>query len=287
MKTHEMPALQRSAGAAAATAQKVFLELNGAQLALLSVTALLAGWTPQTIDTQRLVAGGVCILMFAAFLANIALKVGHFDDKWFRCRALAENVKSAMWYFVMSPAQERTRSEARYLQQIQDIQARLPLAKELAVHRIEGPILTEWMSHVQALSRADKLKVFLERRLADQKKWYQRQARTNALRETQWQWIVFLLEAAAIVIAAEQTWRPGQYGLVGGLAAIGAAFVAWMQTKRYSDLANSYSVAAEDLRRIADSQAAPATDEELTQLVDEVERAVSREHSVWLARRLV
>ena len=286
MNPDDEPALKRSAGAASDAAQRVFLRLSTLQLGLLATTAVIAGWRPLASSGQRAGAVAVCGLMFVAFLISIALKLGHFDDKWFRCRALAENVKRAMWYFVMSPANERTAREADYRQQIEDIQDRFPLAKDLAAHRVEGPLVTEWMNWVHGMPLDGKLQQFKLHRIQDQTTWYQTNASSNAKRESRWQWLVFVIEAAAILLAGMQVWGLWLFNAVGGLAAIGAACVAWSQTKRHSDLANSYAVAAEDLRRIAERWGSPRSDDELRQLVDYVERAVSREHSVWLSRRV-
>lgn len=64
-----------------------------------------------------------------------------------------------------------------------------------------------------------------------------------------------------------------------------AGFIAWMQTKRFSDLGISYSIAAGDLRRIAEERAHVETESDVELLVKEVEAAVSREHSIWMAHR--
>jgi hypothetical protein len=65
-----------------------------------------------------------------------------------------------------------------------------------------------------------------------------------------------------------------------------AGAIAWMQTKRFSDLDVSYSIAANDLRRISAERKNAETEEDVQILVKEIETAVSREHSMWLTRRI-
>ena len=132
-----------------------------------------------------------------------------------------------------------------------------------------------------------EVRLYRQERVADQIAWYQQHAGHNARMETRWQWIVFVIEFIAILYAALQAWRLCSFNLLSGLAAMGTAFVAWSQTRRHSDLANGYGVAVEDLRRISAANAGALTDAEVERFVRDVEIAISREHSMWLARRTV
>ena len=62
--------------------------------------------------------------------------------------------------------------------------------------------------------------------------------------------------------------------------------LAWSQLKRFSDLATTYAVAAEDISRISVKYSTVETQEDLDAMVSDVEDAVSREHSMWLTRRV-
>jgi hypothetical protein len=286
MKVENEPAFKRTADAASGAAQRSFLQLSEAQLSLLAATAVVSGWTPVSDNWQRAAAILICLLMTAALAVNLWLRQGRYDDTWFRCRALAENIKSAMWYFIMSSSNQQPENEREYLRQIEEVQERLPgLDKELSLHRVEGPMVTHWMRHAQALPTEEKLDLFRAERVQDQIEWYQSKAAFNAWREKQWQAAIFILEFIALVYAGLYAWKLWQFNAVGGIASTSAAFLAWTQTKRHSDLANGYAVAAEDLRRIAAKREHAASDSEIQKFVREVETAVSREHSMWLARR--
>jgi hypothetical protein len=87
-------------------------------------------------------------------------------------------------------------------------------------------------------------------------------------------------------VAAYQACQLKEMNLVGGVASIGTALIAWSQRKHSSDLDTSYPIAAGDLRRIGEVRLKVETQEQLDLLVQEVETAVSREHSMWLARRV-
>ena len=84
--------------------------------------------------------------------------------------------------------------------------------------------------------------------------------------------------------------------LTGAFSAVAAASMAWLQMKRYQDLAQAYAlvahelglieVQAEDVRRLIETQAQRVHREEhLASFVANAENAISREHTMWVARR--
>ena len=64
-----------------------------------------------------------------------------------------------------------------------------------------------------------------------------------------------------------------------------AAFVAWLQLKRHQELANSYALAAQELSFIAEQIQRVETAGEFSKFVSDAENAISREHTLWAARR--
>jgi hypothetical protein len=132
-----------------------------------------------------------------------------------------------------------------------------------------------------------KLRLFREGRLEDQREWYLRKSQQSGRLEKRWFSAIFVIEFIAVAYAAFQIWKLWEFNAVGPIAATSAGFVAWIQTKRFSDLALSYGIAAGDLRRIAAQWENASTEADVEMLVKEVEVAISREHSLWLSRRAV
>jgi hypothetical protein len=285
----EFPAVRESADRASASAQRTFLQLSTAQLALLSLTAFIAGLGVKTSTNQRLLAWSIFGTMLLTLCVASALRIGRFDDRWFRCRAYAENFKSIVWRYVMSAHCSDRANITKYLDETRQLSARLPeLQKEFArFSSSETQLITEWMRTAQALTLPEKLKLYRASRLDDQISWYSNKARLNAQFETRWFWAAFVIEFSVIVLSLIQASTLMEFNPVGGIAAVGTAVIAWSQIKRFSDLGTSYAIAAEDLRQIAATHQDVSTQDELDLLVQEVETAVSREHSMWLARRII
>jgi hypothetical protein len=279
------PALQRAADDASHGAQRTFLLLNKIQLILLVAATFASGWDSASISIQRYLAIATSIFMLVVLAISSALRIGRFDERWFRCRIFAEHARAAVWFFITSPSREVARKE--YFQAIRNLRQELPdLAREFTVDDSSEYLITDWMQASQALPVHQKITLYEETRLNNQITWYRAKGQLHLLREKQWFWTIFITEFFALGCSAIQAWLLWHFDLVGGIAALSASFVSWSQTKRFSDLGTSYAVAADDLRRTRKIYDEIEKDVELEQLVKQVEMIISREHAMWRARRV-
>jgi len=69
------------------------------------------------------------------------------------------------------------------------------------------------------------------------------------------------------------------------MGAAAAAAAAWLQTKDHANVAQAYAVAARELWAIEQRLGEPRDEREWADFVESAERAISREHTLWLARR--
>ena len=69
------------------------------------------------------------------------------------------------------------------------------------------------------------------------------------------------------------------------LVAIAASILSWMQAKRFSELASSYSLAAHEISLINEQSLRSTTDNDFSIFVGDAENAFSREHTQWVARK--
>ncbi len=268
-----------------------YLRLTKVNLLLLMATVAISGWPTTAPEALRRVAFGSAILMLVALTISIIQRVRRLDDQWFKCRAIAENVKSAAWFFALQPnpqgAIDRREHEDRFLEEVEKIRQRFPeQAARLAGHHTGGTEITQWMRSTQELPLADKLALLKKERIQDQISWYDRKAKSNVGREGLWAYCFIVLESTAVAAALLQVWMLWRYSTAGVVATVAAAALTWAQTRRYSDLANSYAVAAQDLRLLLERSDRVGDPSSFLALVKDVEMAISREHSMWLGRRV-
>lgn len=290
MTDADHPALWRSSSAAARGCQWWFLCWVRVHLGLLAATGLLAAWIPVDEKTDHVVSGTIAFLMFAALIVGLVLRLAHMDDAWFRARAFAENAKGAAWRFMMKPkpgvvAEDETEEKA-FLEELQQVRGRFPqVEKHLSKYDKGGEELTAKMREVRAMSMADRLTFYKQFRLQDQIDWYRQKAKANVDAESRWFALILVAEALAIVAAVVRVLTVHEFNPTGGIAAVAACFLAWSQTKRFSDLANTYGVACRDLNGLRTRAEHVHDEAALQQFVAEVETAVSREHRLWVERR--
>jgi hypothetical protein len=167
-----------------------------------------------------------------------------------------------------------------------EVQERLgEVRKDILFQDTEGPLVTDWMRACQQLTLPEKIALYRKYRLTEQERWYRLKSQWNSRRERWWFGGLFVFEFAAVGFAALQAWQLWPINVIGTIAAISAGLLAWGQAKRFSDLALSYGIAADDLAKIAAERRMVKTEQELALLVKDTETAVSREHSLWLSKR--
>jgi biotin-(acetyl-CoA carboxylase) ligase len=119
----------------------------------------------------------------------------------------------------------------------------------------------------------------------DQKQWYSTKANFNATNSTKWFALTTILQLLAVTLAIIQAVMGG-LGLnaVSIITTCIAVATAWSQMRRHDELAKTYALAAQELGELESiGQTLNAAD--FSQLVEQVEEAISREHTMWCARR--
>lgn len=275
----EYPAFHAAASRGAAKAQQAFIGTTAAHLIALIVAAVL-GVVPDT----RAGVVSASLLVVSLFL-SVVQKVSKFDDRWFVCRALAENVKSAAWHYVMD-TREEAKARSNLLTELGEIRKRFPEHRaHLAGTGIEGENVTQWMRDSASMTWTEKLALYKQHRIDDQVAWYAKKSSANGRQESVWAIGILALEFVAAILALLAALLGWGISPAAPLATLAAAGVAWSQTKRFSDLATSYRVAADDLQLLRESVIGVQDEGALRGFVRDVEHAISREHSIWRARR--
>lgn len=80
-------------------------------------------------------------------------------------------------------------------------------------------------------------------------------------------------------------WPDLVFSAAGVLAAVTAGFWAWLQVRQHQALSSSYGLARHELGLIEAKFHHIQGDSQLPQLVVDGENAISREHTMWVAKR--
>jgi hypothetical protein len=234
------------------------------------------------------------VLIGAAFLVGLVvslwLQKRRPDRTWFEGRALAESVKSLAWRYSMGvPPYAKDANEAaidqafraQYTALLGDI--KIP-ASRLPPDGI-GEAVTAKMRETRARAPAERKAEYIEQRLNDQRSWYRNRAKDNESAARVWMTLVSALQVGGLVLVGFTLGGSLNMNPFGLLAATISSSAAWLQVRRHQELADAYAAATVDLDLIAGTTDAVDTDEELQKFVDDAEEAMSREHTVWRAKR--
>jgi conflict system pore-forming effector with SLATT domain len=228
----------------------------------------------------------------ASILLTLYLKAQKPDQLWYGGRAVAESAKSMAWRYVTGaapylaglPSAEVDKKFILALESI--VKERRQLSFGFGGEFSEQPQISDRMRSVRAGALADRKQTYLAERISDQRVWYGNQAKSNRSAEGLYFGVVFASQLAALASAiALVRWPDSNVRLTGFFASLASALIAWLQLKQHKELAQSYSVAELELGFIEEKARHVTTEQEFSDFVSDAENAISREHTLWIARR--
>lgn len=284
----EFPALYAAANAASLTGQQGYKWLVVADLGLLAIAAFvtMASQVDKNAATwSRAIAAALLAL---ALLAKAVARMRSYDSQWFDGRAVAETVKSATWRYAMhaAPFTNAVGAHAAFTATLREtLQARPSLVPYLYQVPANGRQMTPEMEQIRAAPLAARKALYIEKRLADQIGWYAGRAASSTSSASRWFWVGIVAQGLALVVAIVLIERPELPDFVAALTTVAAAAAAWTQFRRHDELSKSYSLAAHELAFLRSEVESSTGEESFRKAVAATEDAISREHTMWMAKR--
>ncbi len=292
MQCEDYPSLLRGSDAAAASAQRTHSRLQGVHLGSLIASAGFGAFAPVAAGAAVVwIYTVVAIILLVDLVVLMAGSVRQYDKAWFECRAIAGSVKTLTWRFMMGahPFRDSLPAEVdkAFIAQMKKIRkARPDCCKHLADVTADGTAITDVMQQVRQQTFDERKSFYIQERLRNQKSWYSKSAKQHKRRGEQWFWLTCCLQFLALAVAIVQAISGGfGYALVPVLTTCAAAAAAWSRMRRHDELAQTYSVVAQELAEIEALVSGSVGENDFLQLLEQVEGAISHEHTMWSARR--
>ena len=244
-----------------------------------------------TINGFRYNIGGA--LAAVAFLVGIGvagyLLITRPERVWYESRAAAESIKTLAWQYcvrggIFNNADDLDARQFGRL--VRRIVRGLRYAGLTTVGGNEA--VTAGMREIRSLPIGERREIYRAQRIVDQSAYYATKARKNRNWARQWAFGAMALQAAGVVLAFLKAFNVLDADLLGVAATAAAGILAWVQTKDCQNLADSYVIAANELAAIlgeAETHPEVLSPSEWSTFVRGGEQAISREHTLWLARR--
>lgn len=285
MQTEDYPALYASSDELSARAQRRFHVLLRSNLALLVLAALLSvGATDHW---------GLAVLQATTLLLALATTVASYfyrsERVWYSARALAESIKTLAWRFM-------ARAEPFDLDDLQaDRLLQNRLAETIRQNRslagrfqtgLARPQVSDEMRRVRSLNLADRISFYRLHRIVDQRNWYAAKATHNVRNGALFFYLVVAANGIAVVFALLKIRFPESgYWPTDVLVTLASAILAYIQSKRFSELAASYALTAHEIGIVEEQLRFVVEEADFSSFVGDAENAFSREHTQWEARK--
>jgi hypothetical protein len=288
----DYPALFCAADRRSAAAQRTYICLTGGILSLLVAGAALAAVSGLLDSCKSAFAITSAVLLAISLALSTYAKATAPERAWYGGRALAESVKSVAWRYMTGARPypltgDQSRVDAHFIADLQSIlKERSHLAFTLGGEFIDKPQISEAMRALRASGLETRKAAYVCERISDQRRWYGNNARRNRSAKDSYFSVIWLTQLAALLSAIALVRRPDStVRLTGLFTSLASALVAWLQVKQHQELAQSYAIAEWELGLIEEQARDVRSNEELSSYVTDAEKAISREHMLWIARR--
>lgn len=235
------------------------------------------------------------LIIFFLFLMGIIRQLiamkKQFERKWFAFRAVAESIKSLSWQYAMACGDfnESNPDVSRlFLQRIERIKEIFQINPDPETISIESSNdLKQSMIEAREMGWQNKKKIYIKERLEDQIKWYTNKAKINKNRSDLYDWIIITFQIVGILISLVLLFI---HPIVNGAPALAftvtliVSIIGWSRSKQHAELVEPYLNAARELNDIRQEIKLAGGEAGFQILVEEAEHAISREHTMWLAK---
>lgn len=243
------------------------------------------------VGSRNYNGGGIvsCLAFLAGLIFAGFLLYFRPERAWYENRAAAESIKTLCWQYCVKGGifgSDDAKDGLLFERMVLSILDRLDHAGLVASGGNET--VTDEMTAFRSLPLERRREIYREQRVLDQNTYYAGKARKNRALARGWALVAIFLELIGLVLGVFKAFAVFDADLLGVFATAAAGAIAWVQTKDCQNLSDSYQVATNELAVIlheARSHPATITDEQWAAFVAGGERAISREHTLWLARR--
>jgi hypothetical protein len=284
------PALFQSADASSVAGQRSYRRLVEIELGFVLAGAMFGTLGAFVSGPRTAFASLATICLLGSMAMKFVNRYADSTARWFDGRAVAETVKTLTWRYMMRvPPYGSDSSADRLLADdlIAAMRARAELRQSLTDVPTDARQITPVMRAVRELPFHDRRQLYIDQRLSNQTAWYHGKAIANMRNARRWFWLSLIGQGAAALIAFTSIFEPELplSSLVGFFAALATAATAWTQLGRHDELSKSYALAYQELIAIRTLAERVASQAALQEVVNDGEGAISREHTMWVAKR--
>ncbi|PEC41862.1 hypothetical protein CON11_26415 [Priestia megaterium] len=244
------------------------------------------------LNNNAIVTSLNMIIILCIIISVVCTAIVHnskLQKLWYDGRAVAESLKTMSWKYITCTTpydsnknlKEASDTYSRSLEIIfenhKEIMNRVNLSSP--------DMITCEMENLRGLDLSQKRMLYIEQRIKQQLQWYDNNSKNNLKFKSFWFIAAVGLQILALIsVFYVYSNSSLSSDLVGLFSAASTSIISWIQVKRYQELHEAYSTTALELSYIY-NKGKQINNEDLQEFVDDAEKAISREHTLWIARR--
>ncbi|WEV68911.1 DUF4231 domain-containing protein [Bifidobacterium sp. ESL0775] len=233
---------------------------------------------------------------FIALLFLICAAIYRFvekpEQKWYVLRAFAESLKTLSWKFVMHAEPfnvDDQGAESLYRERVKklmDSESNKDVISFLPDPNNHG-IIRNSMKDFRNKTDSERQDLYLQKRIDEQESWYQYKARRNQISSSvSFGILIFIISIALALVMKNLFCNINDANLpLEVLITAAVSLITWTESKRFSELAKSYRVTANDIDFVRDGFEQTVKRDGISSTVADAEQAFSREHAEWISRK--
>lgn len=287
MTEKDYPNIFAAADSASKRAQNRYVGLNISILSLIVLTTI----STLVSDAPKWLSILSSILLVISTIFTVLIFFFKPEKTWYDGRAIAESAKSLTWKFMMgvtpfSYSLTTEQAEEKLIKNLKQIIGQKKEFYKLIGEQFgEREQITSRMIENREMSFSDKVQLYSSARLEEQRKWYAKKSKLNRKNKNIALSCLIAFQIFAITTLVMEIYDSIEFTLTPLLATLATSTIALLQLKRFQELTESYGITATELSLIKSKTRHIKNEEDLENFVDDAETAISREHTLWLARR--
>lgn len=229
------------------------------------------------------------ILLLINLLLNWWIQTEKMDNLWYDYRSIAESIKTLTWKYMLKVTPfsgDESDCAKEFRRRVKKIFNNKMISKKNQVIPANKQFITNDMKEIRQYDLQSRASIYTKYRIQDQADWYEKKSEYNKKMGIIFFMCYMVFNFLLLIFIVISIWGPNGKELpLDLLMVLLASIQTWMQAKKYSDLANSYALATQEIALIKEETSAFSTEQEFSRYVSDCENAFSREHTQWYARK--
>jgi len=229
-------------------------------------------------------------ILFFSGLVTVYLNLRAPERKWYLGRAIAESIKTLSWRYMMHAEPFVNGDDQTDLQVFTDrilaINKQANKSKFIPKpNKAHSQVITPKMEEIRALSYDKRKAFYAANRIDEQIEWYGNKSEKNGRIAKICTFIIIICQFLAAIYLFEFIEKIKILNINNMLIFLATSVISIVELNKYKEIYQSYALTKQELNIIRTRFRQVKDDTELNEFVLEAEQAISREHTMWLARR--